>query len=55
MDNLNIEVDSKLKIKAEKIINDLGFNLEDVIVSFLEQVALNKGIPFNINDNDKKI
>lgn len=52
MDKLNIEIDSELKIKAEEIINNLGFNLEDVVVSFLEQVVLNKGLPFDTNDNN---
>ena len=29
-----------------------GDNLEDVVVSFLEQVVLNKGLPFDTNDNN---
>ncbi len=52
MDKLNIEIDSELKIKVEEIINNLGFNLEDVVVSFLEQVVLNNGLPFDTNDNN---
>ena len=52
MDKLNIEIDSELKVKAEEIINNLGFNLEDVVVSFLEQVVLNKGLLFDTNDNN---
>ncbi len=52
MDKLNIEIDYELKVKAEEIINNLGFNLEDVVVSFLEQVVLNKGLLFDTNDNN---
>ena len=52
MDKLNIKIDSELKIKVEEIINNLGFNLEDVVVSFLKQVVLNKGLPFDTNDNN---
>ncbi len=52
MDKLNIEINSELKVKAEEIINNLGFNLEDVVVSFLEQVVLNKGLPLDTNDNN---
>lgn len=50
MDKLNIEIDSELKVKAEEIINN--FHLEDVVVSFLEQVVLNKGLLFDTNDNN---
>ncbi len=48
MSALNIEVDSDLKNKAEKILTDLGYDLENVVVAFLYQIVSTKSIPFDI-------
>lgn len=46
--NLNIRIDSKLKSEAEKLFNDLGFNMSTAITIFLRQSLREQGIPFSI-------
>jgi DNA-damage-inducible protein J len=41
-------IDPALKARAETILNDLGLNASDAIRLFYTQVALSKGLPFEV-------
>ena len=43
---IQTRIDSKLKGNAEKVFSALGFSLNDGIRMFLNQVAIDKGLPF---------
>ena len=46
--NINIRTDSDLKIKAQSVLNDLGFDMSTAINVFLNQVVYKQAIPFEI-------
>lgn len=41
-----IRIEPSVKIKAEKILNDLGLSITEAVNLFLNQVVLHEGIPF---------
>ena len=45
---IRARVDAKLKAKAEGVLNKLGLNASDAIRIFYKQVALRKGLPFDV-------
>lgn len=51
-DTLHIRVEPRVKAIAEKTLNDLGLSITDAINVFLNQVILNQGIPFKIENQN---
>lgn len=49
-DVLHIRVKPEVKEKAEKTLNLLGLSISEAINVFLNQVILNQGIPFKIEN-----
>ncbi|MCL1864608.1 MAG: type II toxin-antitoxin system RelB/DinJ family antitoxin [Spirochaetes bacterium] len=47
--NINIRTDSDLKVKAQSILADLGFDMSTAINVFLSQVVYRQAIPFEIS------
>ncbi|MDR2543572.1 MAG: type II toxin-antitoxin system RelB/DinJ family antitoxin [Treponema sp.] len=47
--NINIRTDSELKVKAQSVLNDLGFDMSTAINVFLSQVVYKQAIPFEIS------
>jgi DNA-damage-inducible protein J len=45
---IEARVDSKLKAQAEGVLNQLGLSASDAIRLFYKQVALRKGLPFDV-------
>lgn len=45
---IRARVDSKLKAQAERVLEKLGLNASDAIRLFYKQVALQKGLPFDV-------
>jgi DNA-damage-inducible protein J len=43
---INVRVDEAIKAKAEKILGKLGISMSDTISLLLNQIVLQKGIPF---------
>ena len=52
MVEIQIEIDAELKEDVEKILKDLGTDIQTVITMFLEQVALTGKLPFDV-EKDK--
>ena len=46
--NLNIKIDRELKIRADKLFNDMGMNLTTAVNVFVRQAVLERAIPFRI-------
>jgi DNA-damage-inducible protein J len=46
--NLNIKIDRDLKIKADRLFNEMGMNLTTAINVFVRQAVLERAIPFKI-------
>lgn len=44
--NLNVRTDKSLKLKSEKIFNELGINMTTEINMFLKATVRENGIPF---------
>ncbi len=56
-DTINTRVEPDLKKSVAAILRPLGLSTSDAISIFLHQVALNKGIPFEVrlpNEKTKK-
>ena len=51
---IRARVDAQLKTKAEGILKRLGLNASDAIRIFHTQVALRKGLPFDVKLPDAK-
>ena len=45
---IQARIDPEVKIKAQKILNVLNISMSEAISIYLTQVALHKGIPFDI-------
>ncbi|PCI38536.1 MAG: type II toxin-antitoxin system antitoxin, RelB/DinJ family [Thiotrichales bacterium] len=48
-DVVRARVPSSLKIETTKILETLGLSMTDAINTFLRQIKLRKGLPFNVN------
>jgi len=49
---INVKVNHNDKIKANKILNDLGLNMSTLINMTIKQVIKKNGIPFEINNSE---
>ena len=47
-ETIRARVDAKLKARAEGVLEKLGLNASDAIRLFYKQVALQKGLPFDV-------
>ena len=53
----SIKLDIEIKAKAKEIFQELGITMGEAVNIFLNQVALHKGLPFEVkipNDETKK-
>ena len=46
--NINVRVDSDLKVQAESLFTDLGMNMSTAINMFLKSAVTYDGIPFEV-------
>ena len=46
--NLNIKIDRDLKLRADKLFNEMGMNLTTAVNVFVRQAVLEQAIPFQI-------
>jgi addiction module RelB/DinJ family antitoxin len=46
--NLNIKIDRNLKLKADRLFNEMGMNLTTAVNIFVRQAVLERAIPFKI-------
>ena len=46
--NLNIKIDRDLKVKADRLFNEMGMNLTTAVNVFVRQAVLERAIPFKI-------
>jgi DNA-damage-inducible protein J len=47
-ETIRARVDAKLKADAEAVLDELGLTASDAIRLFYKQVALRKGLPFDV-------
>jgi DNA-damage-inducible protein J len=47
-ETIRARIDSKLKAEAEGVLEKLGLNASEAIRLFYRQVAMQKGIPFDV-------
>jgi DNA-damage-inducible protein J len=47
-ETIRARVDAKLKAQAEAVLEKLGLNASEAIRLFYKQVALRKGLPFDV-------
>ncbi len=47
-ETIRARVDAKLKAQAEAVLEKLGINASEAIRLFYKQVALRKGLPFDV-------
>jgi len=50
----SIKLDVEIKAKAKKIFNELGITMGEAVNIFLSQVALHKGLPFEVKIPNKE-
>ena len=50
---IQTRVDPEIKRNAQKILNTLNISMSEAISMYLAQIALNKGIPFEIKIPNK--
>jgi DNA-damage-inducible protein J len=50
----SIKLDSNVKSEAQKIFAELGLTLGEAVNLFLNQVRLNKGLPFEVKIPNKE-
>ena len=50
--NVNIRMDSETKERADRLFNELGFNLTTAINAFVKQALRERAIPFYITANE---
>lgn len=51
---IHVNVNSKVKNDASKILNELGLNMSTAVNIFLAQVVKRKGIPFEVKEPTTK-
>jgi DNA-damage-inducible protein J len=47
--NLNIKIDRDLKVRADRLFNDMGMNLTTAVNVFVRQALLEQAIPFKVH------
>ena len=45
---VTVRIEDKLKFKAEKILGQLGLSPSNAVTMLYKQIALNKGLPFDV-------
>jgi DNA-damage-inducible protein J len=50
----SIKLDVAVKIEAQKVFSELGLTLGEAVNLFLNQVRLNKGLPFEVKIPNKE-
>jgi len=50
--NVNIRMDKDIKISADKLFNELGFNMTTAVNAFIRQALRERAIPFYIIAGD---
>ena len=50
--NIQLRLDEGLKIKAERVLEDLGLDMPTALRLFLKKIVSTKAIPFRISLND---
>lgn len=45
---IQARIDPKTKVKAQRILDELGIPMSEAVVLFLKQVVFHKGIPFEL-------
>ncbi len=45
---ISIRIDSETKVQSQKVLKQLHMTMSEAVVVFLRQVALQRGIPFEI-------
>jgi len=50
----SIKLDVEIKAKAKEIFNELGITMGEAVNIFLSQVALHKGLPFEVKIPNKE-
>lgn len=45
---INVRVEGEIKLKVERILDDLGINTSTAIDIFLNQIILKDGLPFDV-------
>ena len=53
--NVNIRMDSEIKEQADRLFNELGFNLTTAINAFVRQALRERAIPFYIRTNESTL
>ncbi|WP_297950910.1 type II toxin-antitoxin system RelB/DinJ family antitoxin [uncultured Lactobacillus sp.] len=51
---INVRVNQETKQNAEKVLNKLGIPMSVAIDMYLRQIALTRGIPFNLSSKKRK-
>ena len=51
---VHARIQSDIKNEAEMVLNTIGISMSQAIDLFLRQVALKKGIPFELNNEEKE-
>ena len=51
--NVFVRVEPEVKEEAEKVLNELGIPMSNAVGMFLRQVALQRGIPFEMKLPDR--
>ena len=46
--NINVRIDSELKVQAESLFSDLGLNMSTAIIIFLKSAVSHDGLPFEV-------
>ncbi|MBE5806909.1 MAG: type II toxin-antitoxin system RelB/DinJ family antitoxin [Clostridiales bacterium] len=46
--NINVRIDSDLKLQAESLFSDLGMNMSTAITMFLKSAVAHDGLPFEV-------
>lgn len=52
--NVYVRLDPQIKDRSEAILNELGIPMSNAIALFLQQVVLQRGIPFELRLPEKK-
>ncbi len=51
---VSVKIDSTLKKKAEKILEELGLTLQQAISLLFKQIVLRKGLPFELRTSGRR-
>jgi DNA-damage-inducible protein J len=55
MATLNVRIDEKTKVAANKIFSQIGFDMSSAVKVFLSQVIVEGGMPFKPTTNPAEI